>query len=57
MFQSDSNATDTESGSSSALNTGAILSVAISDYQCAFVQITGTFSGTLTFQGSNDGSP
>lgn len=50
------NATDQESGSASALNADAISSVDVNTYQAAYVQVTGTFSGTLTFQGSNDNS-
>ena len=42
------------SGSAGALNADAIASTDVSAHTNLFVQITGTFSGTLTFQGSND---
>lgn len=44
------------SGSASSLNADAISSTDLQGYQSISVQITGTFVGTLTFQGSNDNS-
>lgn len=46
--------TVTYSGSASALNADLIPSTKISGYQTASIQITGTFVGTITFQGSNN---
>lgn len=41
-------------GSAAALNADAIASTDVSAYSLATVQISNTFTGTLTFQGSND---
>ncbi len=41
-------------GSGSALNADVITSTDVSLYRWLSLQITGTFSGTITFQGSND---
>jgi len=46
----------TASGSASSLNEDLIASTDTSGYQSASIQITGTFVGTITFQGSNDNS-
>ena len=41
-------------GTAAALNADAVASIDLNGYQTASVQITGTWVGTLTFQGSND---
>lgn len=43
-------------GSAGSLNADAIASTDVSLYRWVSVQVTGTWSGTLTFQGSNDNS-
>lgn len=44
------------SGSASALNGDCIASIDLLRAQSAHIQVTGTFTGTLTFQGSDDNS-
>lgn len=43
-------------GSAAALNADAIALTNVSSYRGAFVQVEGTYTGTLTFQGTNDGT-
>lgn len=50
------NATDSASGSGSALNADLIASLDVNDYQSCNFQITGTFVATVKVQGSNDGT-
>lgn len=44
------------SGNGTAANTDLFPSTDVSQYAVAMLQITGTFVGTITFQGSNDGT-
>lgn len=43
-------------GSAGSLNADAVASIDVSAFKSIFVQVTGTFSGTLSFQFSNDNS-
>lgn len=47
----------TVTGSAAALNADLVPTLDTSAFQTALVQITGTFSGTLTFQGTNEDVP
>jgi predicted hotdog family 3-hydroxylacyl-ACP dehydratase len=44
------------SGTGSALNSTPIAATDVSKYRAAFVEITGSYTGTLSFQGSLDGA-
>lgn len=55
-FLGEGNNSTIEAGSAGALNADAIAARDVAEFQSGVIQVTGTFSGTLTFQGSNDGT-